>query len=97
MLVFNFNLLLFIYLFILNVNNLQFFGVVPKASLLEMEAAGRHYCEGDWGKLKDEYHGIDQMDLLRYCFSSAFIVAFLHDGLGISMDDKRYALFSCAA
>ncbi|RWR75865.1 Nucleoside phosphatase GDA1/CD39 [Cinnamomum micranthum f. kanehirae] len=67
----------------------EFFGAVPKASLLDIEAAGRHYCEGDWANLKDEYHGIDEMDLLRYCFSSAFIVAFLHDGLGISMDDKR--------
>ncbi|XXG52623.1 hypothetical protein AAC387_Pa03g0901 [Persea americana] len=67
----------------------EFFGVFPKASLLDIEAAGRHYCEGDWANLNDEYHGIDEMDLLRYCFSSAFTVAFLHDGLGISMDDKR--------
>eukprot|EP00268_Persea_americana_P000526 TRINITY_DN10174_c0_g1_i1.p1 TRINITY_DN10174_c0_g1~~TRINITY_DN10174_c0_g1_i1.p1 ORF type:complete len:546 (+),score=96.18 TRINITY_DN10174_c0_g1_i1:205-1842(+) len=67
----------------------EFFGVFPKASLLDIEAAGRHYCEGDWANLNDEYHGVDEMDLLRYCFSSAFTVAFLHDGLGISMDDKR--------
>ncbi|XP_077248923.1 putative apyrase 6 [Tasmannia lanceolata] len=67
----------------------KFFGLVPKASLLELEAAGRHYCEDDWGKLKDEHSGIDEGDLLRYCFSSAYIVALLHDGLGIPMNDRR--------
>ncbi|RZC79122.1 hypothetical protein C5167_003335 [Papaver somniferum] len=40
-------------------------------------------------KLKDEHQGIDELDLLRYCFSSAYIVALLHDGLGIPMNDKR--------
>ncbi|OVA13758.1 Nucleoside phosphatase GDA1/CD39 [Macleaya cordata] len=67
----------------------EFFGLVPKASMAELEAAGRHYCEDDWEKLKDEHQGIDELDLLRYCFSSAYIVALLHDGLGIPMNDKR--------
>ncbi|XP_043711290.1 probable apyrase 6 [Telopea speciosissima] len=67
----------------------EFFGLVPKASLSELELAGVHYCEDDWSKLKEEHHGIDEVDLLRYCFSSAFIVALLHDSLRIPMDDKR--------
>lgn len=67
----------------------ELFGLAHKASLLEIEASGRHYCQEDWATLKEEYHGIDDTDLLRYCFSSAFIVALLHDDLGIPMDDKR--------
>ncbi|MCL7049762.1 hypothetical protein MKW94_008141 [Papaver nudicaule] len=67
----------------------EFFGLVPKTSLTELESAGRHYCDDDWEKLKDEHQGIDELDLLRYCFSSAYIVALLHDGLGIPMNDKR--------
>ncbi|KAG6763168.1 hypothetical protein POTOM_033706 [Populus tomentosa] len=67
----------------------EFFGLVPRVSLFELEAAGKHYCEDDWDKLKDQHHGIDDLDLLRYCFSSAYTVALLHDSLGISMNDKR--------
>lgn len=67
----------------------EIFGLVPKASLSELEAAGRQYCEDDWFKLKNQYGSIDDMDLLRYCFSSAYIIAFLHDSLGIPMDDNR--------
>lgn len=67
----------------------EFFGLVPKTTLTELESAGRHYCDDDWEKLKDEHQGIDELDLLRYCFSSAYIVALLHDGLGIPMNDKR--------
>lgn len=57
-----------------------------------MEAAGHHYCEDSWNKLKEEHNGIDESDLLKYCFSTAYIIALLHDGLGISMDDKRYVV-----
>ncbi|XP_042511824.1 probable apyrase 6 [Macadamia integrifolia] len=67
----------------------EFFGLVPNASLSELELAGVHYCEDDWSKLKEGHHGIDEVDLLRYCFSSAFIVALLHDSLRIPMDYKR--------
>ncbi|KAI3917040.1 hypothetical protein MKX01_003489 [Papaver californicum] len=67
----------------------EFFGLVPKTTLTELESAGRHYCDDDWEKLKDEHQGIDELDLLRYCFSSAYVVALLHDGLGIPMNDKR--------
>lgn len=63
--------------------------MLPRVSLFELEAAGKHYCEDDWDKLKDQHHSIDDLDLLRYCFSSAYTVALLHDSLGISMNDKR--------
>lgn len=63
--------------------------MAPRASLLKVEAAGRHYCEDHWARLKEEHFGVDEMDLLKYCFSSAYIVALLHDGLGIPMDGKR--------
>ncbi|XP_057953728.1 probable apyrase 6 isoform X2 [Malania oleifera] len=67
----------------------ELFGLVPKASLSELETAGQHYCQDDWDKLKEQYHSIDDLDLSKYCFSSAYLVALLHDNLGISMDDKR--------
>ncbi|KAH8510291.1 hypothetical protein H0E87_008007 [Populus deltoides] len=73
----------------------EFFGLVPRVSLFELEAAGKHYCEDDWDKLKDQHHSIDDLDLLRYCFSSAYTVALLHDSLGVSMNDKRYYCSPC--
>ena len=66
---------------------------MPRSSLLDIEAAGRHYCEDHWTKLKEEHNGIDESDLFKYCFSAAYIVALLHDGLGIPMDDKRYTQY----
>ncbi|EEF40748.1 adenosine diphosphatase, putative [Ricinus communis] len=67
----------------------EFFGLVP-STLFELEAAGKHFCEGDWDNLKSEHHGIDDSDLMKYCFSSAYVVALLHDSLGISMNDKSF-------
>ncbi|KAL6009720.1 hypothetical protein ACLOJK_000149 [Asimina triloba] len=67
----------------------ELFGLFPKASLSEIEVAGKHYCEDGWEKLKSEHPGIEEADLLRYCFSSAYIVALLHDGLGIQMHERR--------
>ena len=69
---------------------LQFFGLVPRASLLALKAAGQHYCEDDWSKLRIEHRNVDDLDLSRYCFSSAFMVALLHDSLGIPMSERRY-------
>ncbi|KAG9458706.1 hypothetical protein H6P81_003214 [Aristolochia fimbriata] len=67
----------------------ELFGMLPRASLLDIEAAGRYYCESGWVKLRNEHRGISEMDLLRYCFSSAYIVALLHDVLGLPMNAKR--------
>jgi apyrase len=33
--------------------------------------------------------GVSEQDLLKYCFSAAYIVALLHDGLGLPMDDTK--------
>lgn len=55
----------------------------------DVEAAGRHYCEDNWDSLKEARPSIDEMDLSKYCFSSAFMVSLLHDGLGIPMDEKQ--------
>ena len=40
--------------------------------------------------MKKKHQSLDEEDLLRYCFSSAYIVALLHDSLEIALDDERY-------
>lgn len=67
----------------------KFFGVSRKNFLSELVVAGKEFCECDWSKLKKKYPGLSEEDLHKYCFSSAYIVAFLHDSLGIAFDDKR--------
>ncbi|KAL8230037.1 hypothetical protein R6Q57_014937 [Mikania cordata] len=67
----------------------KFFGLSPKAFLSELVVAGKHFCEEDWSKLKSKYPKLNDEDLHRYCFSSAYIVALLHDSLGIAFDDNR--------
>lgn len=52
-------------------------------------AAGQQFCEEDWSNLKRKYYNLDDEDLLRYCFSSAYIVALLHDSLGVALEDER--------
>lgn len=76
-------------------NLLQLFGLAPRASLSELEVFGRHYCNNDWDKLKNQHGDVDDLDLLRYCFFSAYTVALLHDSLGIPMHDKRYFFRYC--
>lgn len=63
--------------------------MAPRTSLFELEAAGRHYCESHWDALKDQHNEIDYLDLLKYCFSSAYMLALLHDVLGMAMEEKR--------
>lgn len=70
----------------------EFFGLIPRASLLALEASGQHYCEDDWSKLRIQHRSVDDLDLSRFCFSSAFMVALLHDSLGIPMNEKRVGL-----
>lgn len=67
----------------------QFFGLVPKATLADFQHAGVQYCEDNWRTLQQKHEGVSKEDLLKYCFSSAYIVAFLHDSLGVPMDDER--------
>ncbi|XP_071736500.1 probable apyrase 6 [Rutidosis leptorrhynchoides] len=67
----------------------KFFGLSPKTFLSELMVVGKQFCEDDWSKLKTKYPAFNDEDLHRYCFSSAYIVALLHDSLGIALDDKR--------
>ncbi|CAA6665189.1 unnamed protein product [Spirodela intermedia] len=66
----------------------KFFGLGPAALLSDFVAAGERFCGEDWMKLKRKYPSLEEDDLLRYCFSSAYIVALLHDGLGVALDDQ---------
>lgn len=63
--------------------------------------AGEHFCGEDWTTLKKRHQSFDSDDLVHYCFSSAYIVALLHDSLGIALNDRRYisrlnTCFKCA-
>lgn len=67
----------------------KFFGLGPSSFLSDLMLAGEQFCEEDWSKLRIKYHALEEEDLLQYCFSSAYIVALLHDSLGIAMNDTR--------
>ncbi|KAJ0988301.1 hypothetical protein J5N97_006657 [Dioscorea zingiberensis] len=67
----------------------KFFELSPTSLLSDMMLAGERFCEEDWSRLKQRYHTSEEVDLLQYCFSSAYIIALLHDSLGIAMEDKR--------
>ncbi|KAJ8750033.1 hypothetical protein K2173_013948 [Erythroxylum novogranatense] len=72
----------------------ELFGLVGTDSLSELEAAGKHYCGDDWKDLKSRHSNVDDLDLLRYCFSSAYMVALLHDILGVGMNEERIGFAS---
>ncbi|XP_010277663.1 PREDICTED: probable apyrase 5 isoform X2 [Nelumbo nucifera] len=57
--------------------------------LSNLMLTGQQFCEEDWSALKKKYSSLSEDYLLRYCFSSSYIVALLHDTLGISLDDQR--------
>jgi len=67
----------------------KFFELAPRGFLSKLMVAGQQFCDGDWAELKRKYHFLEEEELLRYCFSSAYIVALLHDSLGIALDDER--------
>lgn len=67
----------------------QWFGVVPEATLTEVAAAGEKFCEVNWQDQKGQLLNINELERSRYCFSSAYIVALLHDILGIKMNEGR--------
>lgn len=68
----------------------QFFKLPATTTLAELSDAGEHYCGEDWTKLQEKHSGLGEKDLLKYCFSTAYIVALMHDSLGIGMHDERY-------
>ncbi|KAG4917987.1 hypothetical protein AAZX31_20G049900 [Glycine max] len=63
--------------------------MAPRTSLFQLEAESQHYCEDHWDALKNQHNEVDYLDLLKYCFSSAYMLALLHDVLGIAMEEKR--------
>ncbi|PKA47105.1 putative apyrase 6 [Apostasia shenzhenica] len=67
----------------------KFFGLDPSSFISDLMLAGAQFCEEDWLMLRRKYHNLEEEDLLRYCFSSAYIVALLHDSLGFEMNGSR--------
>jgi apyrase len=52
--------------------------------------AGEKFCHGDWSNIKKKYSSFDEGELLLFCFSSAYIIALLHDTLKMPLDHKRW-------
>ncbi|KAL1202592.1 putative apyrase 5 [Cardamine amara subsp. amara] len=67
----------------------NFFGLEEKDWLSEMIPAGKRFCGEEWSKLKEKYPTTKDKYLHRYCFSSAYIIAMLHDSFGVPLDDER--------
>uniref|UniRef100_A0A0E0LV76 ATP-diphosphohydrolase n=1 Tax=Oryza punctata TaxID=4537 RepID=A0A0E0LV76_ORYPU len=67
----------------------KFFRLRSKSFLSDLMLAGEQFCRGDWSKIKKEYRSFNEGELLLFCFSSAYIVALLHDTLKVPLDDKR--------
>ncbi|KNA22872.1 hypothetical protein SOVF_029810 [Spinacia oleracea] len=65
----------------------QFFGLAPKAVLSDLMEAGQEFCKENWSSIRKKYSSLAEEDLAHYCFSSAYIVALLHDSLDIAFDD----------
>lgn len=51
--------------------------------------SGDTYCSATYTDLKEEYPTLTEKQLLKYCFSASYIVAFLMDGLGIGANERR--------
>ncbi|CAL4922910.1 unnamed protein product [Urochloa decumbens] len=67
----------------------KFFGLKKSSSLSDFLLAGEQFCNQDLSTLRKRYPNRSDEDFSRYCFSSAYIVALLHDSLGVPLDDKR--------
>jgi hypothetical protein len=72
----------------------QFFGLKKSSSLSDFALAGEQFCNQDLSTLREKYPNRSDEDFSRYCFSSAYIVALLHDSLGVPLDDKRQAYWT---
>lgn len=69
----------------------QFFGLDQSSSLADFVRVGEQFCNQDLSTLRKQYPNQSDEAFSRYCFSSAYIVALLHDSLGVPLDDKRQA------
>ncbi|XBI09928.1 hypothetical protein VPH35_137366 [Triticum aestivum] len=71
-------------------HTLKFFGLRSKSFLSDLMLAGDQFCHGDWSSnIKREHCSFNEGELLLFCFSSAYIVALLHDTLKVPMDHKN--------
>ncbi|XP_066350340.1 probable apyrase 6 [Miscanthus floridulus] len=67
----------------------KFFGLKKSSSLSDFMFAGEQFCNQDLSTLRKKYPNRSDEHFSRYCFSMAYIVALLHDSLGVPLDDKR--------
>jgi hypothetical protein len=72
----------------------QFFGLEQSSSLADFARVGELLCSQDLSTLRKHYPNQSDEAFSRYCFSSAYIVALLHDSLGVPLDDKRQAYWA---
>ncbi|EFJ51965.1 hypothetical protein VOLCADRAFT_120373 [Volvox carteri f. nagariensis] len=65
-------------------------GLHENATLRQLRESGHHYCAKHWSSLHAEFSGhIPDQFLVRYCFGAAYILALLHSGFGLGLDDGR--------
>lgn len=64
----------------------QFLRLPERATIADVARTGADVCASDWVRLSAERRLPDE-ELLKYCFSASFIVAALHDAMGIGMDE----------
>ncbi|GFR41027.1 hypothetical protein Agub_g1459, partial [Astrephomene gubernaculifera] len=65
-------------------------GLPTSATLRQLREHGGQYCARHWSSLHAEFSGhISDQFLVRYCFGAAYILALLHRGLGLGLDDTR--------
>ena len=80
----------------------EFFGLGSRPSLQEVANAGDKYCAMQWDDVMHLHgpesapggevtasSGRSEPELLKYCFSAAYIVAFLANGWGVDQTEKR--------
>jgi len=67
----------------------KFFGLKKSSSLSDFMFAGEQFCNQHLSSLRKKHPNRSDEDFSRYCFSMAYIVALLHDSLGVPLDDKR--------
>ncbi|KAG2499851.1 hypothetical protein HYH03_002142 [Edaphochlamys debaryana] len=65
-------------------------GLDAGATLRDLRERGASYCARHWSSLHAEFSGhIPDQYLVRYCFGAAYILALLHSGFGMGLDDTR--------
>jgi apyrase len=80
----------------------EFFGLGSRPSLEEVAHAGEKYCAMQWNDVMHLHgpesapggevtasSGRSEPELLKYCFSAAYIVAFLANGWGVDKNEKK--------